>query len=114
MERLRLHARQADIEADWYASQPIPPRLLADLYAAPIVPEWMISRIVLNRRTRPSLRAAEVIACAANGMTEKATAAELHMSPLTVKTHRRNSLFHLGANNITHAVTIAIRRGIIE
>lgn len=47
------------------------------------------------------------------GCSNKQVAAKLFISEETVKGHVRNILDKLGANDRTHAVTIAIRRGII-
>jgi DNA-binding NarL/FixJ family response regulator len=41
-------------------------------------------------------------------------AAQLDISEATVKGHMKNILSKLGANDRTHAVTIAIKRGIID
>jgi DNA-binding NarL/FixJ family response regulator len=38
----------------------------------------------------------------------------LNISEETVKAHMKSILSKLGANDRTHAVTIAVRRGIIE
>ena len=52
----------------------------------------------------------EVAACNAN----KIGADNLHISEETVKTHMRSILSKLGARDRTHAVTIALKRGIID
>jgi len=44
----------------------------------------------------------------------KIVADHLAISEETVKAHMKNILSKLGANDRTHAVTIALRRGIIE
>ncbi len=41
-------------------------------------------------------------------------AGNLSISEETVKAHVRNIISKLGANDRTHAVTIALKRGIIE
>jgi two-component system, NarL family, response regulator len=38
----------------------------------------------------------------------------LSLTEVTVKSHVRNVLAKLGANDRTHAVTIALKRGIID
>jgi DNA-binding NarL/FixJ family response regulator len=50
----------------------------------------------------------------AAGGSNKVIAGQLSLSEDTVKSHVRNILGKLSANDRTHAVTIAIRRGIID
>jgi len=50
----------------------------------------------------------------AAGNANKMVADNLHISEETVKSHVRSILSKLGANDRTHAVTIAIKRGIID
>jgi DNA-binding NarL/FixJ family response regulator len=47
------------------------------------------------------------------GKRLKAVADELMISEQTVKSHTRNILSKLGANDRTHAVAMAIKRGLI-
>jgi DNA-binding NarL/FixJ family response regulator len=61
-----------------------------------------------------SARELEVLALIAAGNANKAIAAELHVAEHTVKGHVRNILAKLGANDRTHAVTIALKRGILQ
>ena len=49
----------------------------------------------------------------AAGNSNKLVADQLAISEETVKSHMRNILSKLGANDRTHAVTIAIKRGLI-
>ena len=60
-----------------------------------------------------SEREISVLQQIALGCSNKQVAAKLFISEETVKGHVRNILDKLGANDRTHAVTIAIRRGII-
>lgn len=60
-----------------------------------------------------SERETEVLRSAAAGNSNKRIAAELAISEETVKAHMRSILSKLGANDRTHAVTIALKRGII-
>lgn len=55
-----------------------------------------------------------MLQCVAAGNANKGVAAELGISEETVKAHMKNILAKLGARDRTHAVTIAIKRGIIE
>ena len=50
----------------------------------------------------------------AAGNANKVVALHLSVSEETVKAHMKNILSKLGASDRTHAVTIALRRGIIE
>ncbi|WP_313919571.1 response regulator transcription factor [Tahibacter sp.] len=61
-----------------------------------------------------SPREIEVLRSVAAGNANKRIAAELGISEETVKAHMKNILAKLDARDRTHAVTIAIRRGIIE
>jgi DNA-binding NarL/FixJ family response regulator len=54
-----------------------------------------------------------VLRLVAFGNTNKEIAAQLRISDETVKSHVTNILEKLGANDRTHAVTTALRRGII-
>jgi len=59
-------------------------------------------------------REIEILKLAASGNANKSIAARLGISEETVKAHMKNVLAKLDANDRTHAVTIALRRGIIE
>jgi len=59
-------------------------------------------------------RELEVLRLVAAGNANKMVADYLSISEETVKAHMRSILSKLGANDRTHAVTIALRRGIIE
>lgn len=61
-----------------------------------------------------SAREIEVLAKVANGNSNKAVATQLGISEDTVKVHLKNIFEKLGANDRTHAVTIALSRGIID
>lgn len=51
---------------------------------------------------------------AANGLTAAQTGTELMIAPETVKTYRKRAVAKLGARNGTHAVTLALRQGLIS
>jgi DNA-binding NarL/FixJ family response regulator len=55
-----------------------------------------------------------VLRLIATGNANKAIAGELSIAEDTVKSHVTNILAKLGANDRTHAVTIGLKRGIIE
>ncbi|MGE7992677.1 response regulator transcription factor [Pseudomonas sp. NPDC089554] len=58
-------------------------------------------------------REIQVLQCVAMGRPNKQIAQELAISEDTIKGHLRSIMDKLGANNRTHAVTLAIQRGII-
>ena len=59
-------------------------------------------------------REIEVLLEVAAGNSNKMIASHLTVSEETVKAHMKNILSKLGANDRTHAVTIALKRGIID
>jgi DNA-binding NarL/FixJ family response regulator len=61
-----------------------------------------------------SAREMEILRQVASGNSNKLIAAQLRISEATVKGHMKNVLSKLGANDRTHAVTIAIKRGFID
>lgn len=61
-----------------------------------------------------TLREIDVLQLIAEGNANKVVADRLAVTEDTVKAHVRNILSKLGANDRTHAVTIAVKRGIIS
>lgn len=61
-----------------------------------------------------SAREIEVLRQVAGGNANKRVAVHLGISEETVKAHMKSILSKLSANDRTHAVTIALKRGIIE
>ena len=59
-------------------------------------------------------REIEVLREVAAGNANKVVALRLKVSEETIKAHMKSILSKLGANDRTHAVTIALKRGIIE
>jgi len=59
-------------------------------------------------------REVEVLRLVATGSSNKRVSVQLDLSEETVKAHMRSILAKLSANDRTHAVTIAIKRGFIE
>jgi len=59
-------------------------------------------------------REIEVLRQVASGHANKVIADHLEISEETVKAHMQKVLSKLGANDRTHAVAIALQRGIIE
>jgi len=61
-----------------------------------------------------SAREIEVLSLVAAGQSNKIIAAQLFITEATAKGHVKSILAKLGANDRTHAVTLALRRGIIQ
>lgn len=61
-----------------------------------------------------TLRELDVLKGVAGGNSNKLVAAQLNVTEETVKAHMKSILAKLGANDRTHAVTIALRRGILQ
>jgi two-component system NarL family response regulator len=61
-----------------------------------------------------SAREIEVLRWVARGLGNKEIAAELHISEDTIKAHMKSILSKLEAKDRTHAVMIALRRGILD
>ena len=59
-------------------------------------------------------REIDVLRLVAGGNANKEIGARLLLTEVTVKSHVKNILAKLGANDRTHAVTIALKRGIID
>ena len=59
-------------------------------------------------------REIDVLRMIAAGSANKEIGAQLSISEETVKSRVKNILLKLGANDRTHAVTIGLKRGIIE
>jgi two-component system NarL family response regulator len=61
-----------------------------------------------------SERELEVLHAAANGETMEETAARLWLSLETIKSHRRNVIAKLGARNLSHAIALSLRSGLMS
>ncbi len=61
-----------------------------------------------------SPREIEVLRLVALGSSNKRIGLTLHVTEDTVKAHMKGILLKLGASDRTHAVTLALRRGIID
>src|SRR5271156_1300317 len=59
-------------------------------------------------------REIDVLRLVGAGNANKEIGAQLSLTEVTVKSHVKNILAKLGANDRTHAVTIALKRGIID
>jgi DNA-binding NarL/FixJ family response regulator len=62
----------------------------------------------------PSERELEILKLVADGTSNREIASSLGLTEATVKSHVKNVMTKLGANDRTHAVLIAMRRGFID
>jgi DNA-binding NarL/FixJ family response regulator len=79
----------------------IPPEVAAELA------EHAIEDVLTGREV-------DILSRVAKGNSNKIIASQLDISEATVKYHLKSILSKLGANDRTHAVTIAMKRGFIE
>jgi len=56
----------------------------------------------------------EVLRLIRDGHRNKQIADQLHIAETTINFHIKNLVDKLGANDRTHAVTIAVRRGLLQ
>jgi DNA-binding NarL/FixJ family response regulator len=61
-----------------------------------------------------SAREIEVLKCVARGESNNEIAVHLHIAETTVKAHMKNILLKLDAKDRTHAVMVALKRGILQ
>jgi DNA-binding NarL/FixJ family response regulator len=82
---------------------------------ARLVQDEVIQEIAEHRLSDTiSPRESEVLQLVAQGNTNRAIAARMRIKEETVKTHMKAILTKLGVNDRTHAVTVALQRGIIS
>jgi DNA-binding NarL/FixJ family response regulator len=98
----RVHRELADAIRAVHAGQKRIPSDLAVTLAEHAMDETLTPREI------------EVVRLIAGGNANKEIAAQLFVAEETVKKHVTNILAKLGANDRTHAVTISVRRGILE
>jgi DNA-binding NarL/FixJ family response regulator len=79
-----------------------------------IPPEIAMEMVEHHMDDALSEREIEVLRQVAAGNANKSVADHLGISEETVKAHMKSILSKLGANDRTHAVTIALKRGIID
>jgi DNA-binding NarL/FixJ family response regulator len=79
-----------------------------------IQPELAAELVEFTGRESLTVREIEVLRLIATGNANKEIGAKLSIGEDTVKRHVTNILGKLDANDRTHAVTIALKRGIIE
>jgi DNA-binding NarL/FixJ family response regulator len=61
-----------------------------------------------------TMRETEILRRVSVGTSNKIIASQLSVSEATVKAHMKSILAKLGANDRTHAVTIAMKRGFLD
>ena len=61
-----------------------------------------------------STRELQIIKLIANQMTTTEIAKRIHLSPMTVETHRKNIYLKLGVHNAAGLVKLAMKKGWIE
>lgn len=91
-------------------------RIIREVHSGggPIPPD--VGRKFADRAARPSLtaRELEVLQLIADGLRNKEIADRLAISEQTVQSHVKNILAKLSVSDRTKAVTVALRRGIID
>lgn len=101
-------------DASWYARQEIPPKLIRDIGKLPLLEEHEIDHyvrgIMASTLTPRRLRALELVS---TGLQAKEIAVELGIRTTGALSLLREVQRVLDARNTTHAVAIALRRGII-
>lgn len=85
-----------------------------DSYLSPAVASRLVDRARSPDREQLSSREVEVLALVARGTANKEVARSLRLSEATVKSHLLHIFEKLGASDRTHAVTIAVQRGILR
>lgn len=75
-----------------------------------------VGSLIAENLPRPdvSLREIEVLQCVARGLKNKEIAHQLGVAEATINAHVKHILEKLNASDRTHAVTIALKRGIIR
>ncbi|HEY6645435.1 response regulator transcription factor [Povalibacter sp.] len=61
-----------------------------------------------------SPREVEILKCVASGLSNKQIASQLRVSDETVKTHLKNAFAKLNVNDRSHAIAVAMSRGIFQ
>ena len=84
-----------------------------DSYLSPAVASRLVDQVRSPDHDKLSPREVEVLTLVAQGSANKEIAHTLRLSEATVKSHLLHIFEKLGAADRTHAVTIAVRRGII-
>jgi DNA-binding NarL/FixJ family response regulator len=104
-----LQAVRVIARGDALLSPAITRRLIADIVARhrpPGVADAALSELTDRER--------EIMALVATGMSNDEIAGELHLSPLTVKTHVSRAMLKLGARDRAQLVVIAYQSGLVS
>jgi DNA-binding NarL/FixJ family response regulator len=83
-------------------------------YVDPRLHPALLSRRATSTQKSLSKREREIMDLLAQGLTGEQVAAQLFLSPETIKTHIRNAMNKLEANTRVHAIAIALREGFIS
>ena len=78
------------------------------------IPQEMAAELVDRARDDLTPREVDVLRLIANGNANKQIADQLSIAEASVKSYVANILAKLGASDRAHAVTIGLKRGIIE
>jgi DNA-binding NarL/FixJ family response regulator len=93
-----------------------------DALLSPAITRRLIADIVSRRRPPPTADASlseltdrerEIMALVATGLSNDEIASQLHLSPLTVKTHVSRAMLKLGARDRAQLVVIAYQTGLV-
>jgi two-component system NarL family response regulator len=97
------------------ASRDLVPAIRAVRRQQPFIPEHIDARVDgCCAQLALSRREIEVLELIADGKENKEISGHLRISYQTVKVHVRAILLKLGVSNRTHAVSVAVRRGILD
>ena len=83
-------------------------------YVDPRLHPALLSSQATSTQKSLSKREREIMDLLAQGLTGEQVAAQLFLSPETIKTHIRNAMNKLEANTRVHAIAIALREGFIS
>jgi DNA-binding NarL/FixJ family response regulator len=103
-----LHAIRVIARGDALLSPAITRRLIADIVSRrrpPPTPDASLSELTDRER--------EIMALVATGLSNDEIASQLHLSPLTVKTHVSRAMLKLGARDRAQLVVIAYQTGLV-
>ncbi|MGP3977700.1 response regulator [Streptomyces sp. 8N114] len=81
---------------------------------APRVAERLVARMRRPAAAALTSREAEVLSAAADGLSNAAIGRRLHIAEATVKTHLLRVFAKLDVSDRTHAVVVALERGLLQ
>lgn len=114
-EEIAYSNEASAIGADAYLSKTLESSALVDLLLRITQGEKMFSAPSLPRENDSvlSVRELEVLRLMAKGKTSKEIGAELNISPLTIKAHRRNMIKKLQVNNSAELISKVLETGVL-